>query len=181
MIVVGGAILVVAAAMQFFERGADLTGGLAIADYRAAAVPEGGPAPQVQLPSVVEGGGEVSLEDLRGKTVVLNFWASWCTPCWKEAPGLQRVADRYRSQGVRFMGVNERDDIYAARSFIEQNGLRFPSGFDPDGRLAYGYGITGMPTTFVIDDSGALRFRFVGYVEEEALSRALDEVLGQGA
>lgn len=71
MIVVGGAILVVAAAMQFFERGADLTGGLAIADYRAAAVPEGGPAPQVQLPSVVEG--VVGQTDRNGSSIVHAF------------------------------------------------------------------------------------------------------------
>jgi len=148
-----------------------------VADYRAEAVPEEGAAPAFELPSL-NGQGTVSLASYRGKIVVLNFWASWCAPCWQEAPGLQAVWERYRSRGVQFLGVNERDDHASAGSFVEENGLTFPSASDPSGELAGSYGIIAMPTTFVIDSTGQLAYRLIGYADERALRAILDEMLG---
>jgi peroxiredoxin len=174
-IIVGGL-----AATEFASRGASGVSGIAVADYRAQAQPDEGPAPAFELPSVA-GDGTISLEAYRGKVVVLNFWASWCTPCWREAPGLQQTWKRYRSRGIQFVGVNERDDLYAARSFVEQNGLTFPSASDPPGRLAFSYEITGMPTTLLIDRNGRLLYRFLGYLDERTLRPALDDVLEEPA
>ncbi|MEX0985595.1 MAG: TlpA disulfide reductase family protein, partial [Actinomycetota bacterium] len=175
--VFGAVVIVVALALnEFSMRGASGVSGFAVADFEAQAQAESGPAPAFELPSV-DGGQTVALEAYHGKVVVLNFWASWCGPCWTEAPGLQRTWDEYRSRGVRFIGVNETDDPYAARSFIEKNGLTFPSGSDPAGRLAASYRLTGMPTTFIIDRGGNLVYRFLGYLDERTLRPALDELL----
>jgi len=164
---------------ELSSRGTSGVSGLAVADFEAVAQAESGPAPAFALPSV-DGGQAVALEAYRGKVVVLNFWASWCGPCWKEAPGLERTWEAYRSRGVQFIGVNERDDLSAALSFIETNGLTFPSGSDPAGRLAASYRLTGMPTTFVIDRAGNLVYRFLGYLDERTLRPALDALLRGG-
>ena len=116
---------------------------------------------------------------LSGKVAVVNFWASWCAPCRLEAPGLRRVSDRYRERGVRFLGVDYRDDDAAGRAFVDEFRLTYPSVTDPSGSLAYDYELIGFPTTFIIDAAGTIRYRFVGYLDEEVLADALDDVLSR--
>ncbi len=126
-------------------------------------------------------GRKLDLKDYRGRVVVLNFWATWCTPCRLEAPGLERTAKAYRDRGVRFLGVDERDNDPAGRAFVKEFGITYPSGSDPPGRLAFSYELFGMPTTFVIDGGGTIRYRFVGYVTEDALRSALDPLVEKAA
>jgi cytochrome c biogenesis protein CcmG/thiol:disulfide interchange protein DsbE len=170
------AIVVTLATVEFRTRGTGDIGGFTVANYKARAEVESTPAPEFSLPSL-DGGERVGVSSFRGHVVVLNFWASWCFPCRTEAPGLRWVSEHYRAQGVRFLGVDERDDQAAARAFVEEFGWRYPIASDPAGSLAYGYRLIGLPTTFIIDPSGTIRYRFQGYLDRDVLRSALDDVL----
>ena len=98
----------------------------------------------------------LSSESLRGHPVVLNFWASWCAPCREEAPLLEQTYQRFRDQGVRFVGVNIRDQEPNARRFVEDFGITFPVVRDEDQELARGLDVYGLPQTFFIDADGRL-------------------------
>lgn len=184
VLVVWFGVLAVAAAVaalaifQLRTRGTSAIGG-SVANYQARAESENTPAPDFKLPSL-EDGKPIALSSFRGHVVVLNFWASWCAPCRLEAPGLRRVSERYWDRGVRFLGVDYRDDEAAARAFVDEFRLPYPSVSDPSGSLAYGYELIGFPTTFIIDAGGTIRYRFVGYLSEDVLEAALDDVLSRG-
>jgi DsbE subfamily thiol:disulfide oxidoreductase len=178
-----GALAVVAvvatlAVTELRTRGTSSVGGFTVANYRARAEVENTLAPDFELPSL-DDGTPIALSSFRGQAVVLNFWASWCAPCRLEAPGLRRVSERYRVRGVRFLGVDYRDDDAAGRAFIDEFRLPYPSVTDPSGSLAYDYELIGFPTTFIIDAAGTIRYRFVGYLDEDVLQKALDDVLSR--
>ncbi|MDR5703865.1 MAG: TlpA disulfide reductase family protein [Armatimonadota bacterium] len=124
-------------------------------------------------------GGKLVLTDLRGKVVVLNFWASWCGPCRDEAPLLEKVWREYRDRGVMVVGVNIQDLESAARKFIQEFRITYPNVRDGDGHIAKKYGVTGVPETFFIDRSGRIVQKFPGAVVEfrlwqQAVERALE-------
>lgn len=149
----------------------------AVVDAEAAVATDPSAAPAIRLPDL-DGEGEVSAPTPGARATVVNFWASWCAPCREEAPDLEATFQRYQRDGVRFLGVNERDNLAAARTFAQEVGFSFPSGFDPAGRLAFDYQLLGMPTTVVIDSQGQVRYRFTGIVSASALRDALASVLG---
>lgn len=98
----------------------------------------------------------LSLSDLRGKAVVLNFWASWCVPCKDEAPLLQKTYERYRDDGLVVLGVDAQDFRGDARRFMRKYGLTYPVVYDGKGSTLGRYGVTGFPETFFIDRRGRL-------------------------
>jgi cytochrome c biogenesis protein CcmG, thiol:disulfide interchange protein DsbE len=149
---------------------------IGVADHPATAVRDSSTAPDFTLPDLA-GGKAISLSDFRGRIVVLNFWASWCLPCRQEGPGLQETWEAYRSRGVQFLGSDYADDRFAARAFVDEFGITYPSVFDPSGMLAAKYGFLGLPSTFVIDGSQRIRVHFTGYVRAGQLRRALDQLL----
>ena len=103
-------------------------------------------------------GTPMTLDALRGKVVVLNFWASWCYPaCYEEAPVLERGWRAYRDRGVVVLGVDIQDKDEAGRKFIRDFGLTFPNAPDPSGRVSVDYGVYGVPETFFIDREGRIR------------------------
>ena len=110
----------------------------------------GATAPEFELPALA-GGRVVRSEDLRGRPVVVNFWASWCVPCREEAPLLQRAWQTYRSRGVVFLGVNIRDSQPDARRFVEEFGITYPVVQDVRSELSKKLKVTGLPETFFID------------------------------
>lgn len=116
----------------------------------------------------------VSLATLGGKPALINFWASWCPPCRQEAPALQRFADRLGDRG-HLVGVAWADDADSAREFVRRYHWRFPVLRDADNVAGDRYGITGLPTTFVLDARGRIVKRLVGPQTEANLVRALDE------
>ena len=121
--------------------------------------PKPGALAPVFVLSRLDGKGLVSLDSLRGKTVVLNFWASWCGPCKREAPALEAVWRDYHARGVVVLGVDSGDAASDARRFLAAHGITYPIVTDPNEELAAnGYGAPGLPATFVIDRQG----RFVG-------------------
>ena len=123
-------------------------------------------------------GAPLSLEDLRGKVVMLNFWASWCIPaCYEEAPALERTWRAYKDKGVTVLGVNIQDKEAAAREFLARFEHSFPNAPDPKGRVSVDYGVYGVPETFFIDRKGRVRFKHVGALTDDIARRHLDTLL----
>ena len=148
---------------------------------RAAANGERPAAPEFTLERLDEDG-ELSLSALRGKAVVLNFWASWCVPCKEEAPVLEELWQENRERGLVVVGLDAKDFRRDARDFVRRFGLTFPIVFDGPGDTLPDWGVTGFPETFVIDRQGRVVEAFVGAVNSDedrarlraAVERALD-------
>ncbi len=118
------------------------------------------PAPDFTLAAL--SGPPVRLSELRGKAVIINFWASWCPPCREEARAFEAAWKAQEGNGVVFLGVNLWDADADARNFVAQFGVTYPTLLDANGALAIEYGVTGIPETFGIDASGVMRKRWVG-------------------
>jgi cytochrome c biogenesis protein CcmG, thiol:disulfide interchange protein DsbE len=116
----------------------------------------------------LDGKGELQLASLRGKTVVLNFWASWCGPCKDEAPLLQQAHERWRGKDVVFVGVDVKDFRGDARQFLARYDVSYPNVYDGKGSTVGRYGVTGFPETYFIDASGRVRYRIAGPVADAA-------------
>ena len=110
-------------------------------------------APSFEL-QLLDGRGELTDEELEGKPVVINFWASWCIPCREEAPLLEETWRAYRDQGVVFVGVNIKDAKSDARRFVEEFDITYPVVRDLDQRLTRDFGVKGLPETFFVDHRG---------------------------
>jgi cytochrome c biogenesis protein CcmG/thiol:disulfide interchange protein DsbE len=132
-------------------------------------------APDFRLSDVRDESGFVSLEDFRGRPVVLNFWASWCVPCRKEMPALQDVSEEVQDR-IAFVGINHQDSRGAALAFLDETGVRFPAGYDPEGTTAAAYGLYGMPTTIFISPDGRILERHRGEISESQLRRELERL-----
>jgi cytochrome c biogenesis protein CcmG, thiol:disulfide interchange protein DsbE len=114
----------------------------------------------------------VDLAELRGHPTAVNFWASWCEPCRKEAAGLARLS-RSLPAGARLVGVDWSDGLDGARGFIRQYGWRFPILRDATGRAGDAYGIVGLPTTFILDSRGRIVTVLRGPQDPGTVRRAL--------
>ena len=125
-------------------------------------------------------GTELSLSDLRGKVVLVDFWASWCAPCRQEAPVLSRVYLEYAGKPVEFVGVNIWDRNQDALDFLEAFETTYPNGVDEAGIIAIDYGVRGIPEKFFIDQQGVVRQKFVGPMQADALRAAIDGLLSAG-
>jgi cytochrome c biogenesis protein CcmG/thiol:disulfide interchange protein DsbE len=135
-------------------------------------------APPLEL-ETLGGGEEVSLADYRGKAVVLNFWASWCEPCKREAPLLEAAWRENRDRDVVVLGVNAQDFESDARGFVERYGLTYPILHDGPGSSVGRYGLTGFPETYWVDRRGRLVAHVEGEFTEEELERNLARALGE--
>ena len=135
----------------------------------------GGPAPNFTL--TLFDGGQLSLSELRGQVVVINFWASWCPPCRDEAPVLERAWRSYHDRGVTFVGVDYMDTEPAARAYIEEFGITYPNGPDLGSRIARDYRIKGVPETFFITPQGEIAEVFIGPLSEARLAAILERLL----
>jgi cytochrome c biogenesis protein CcmG/thiol:disulfide interchange protein DsbE len=131
------------------------------------------PGAGVTLPTL-DGKSKGSLQQLRGKVVVLNFWASWCGPCENEAPVLERAQQRLAGSGGTVLGVTYKDDADASRDFVKKYKLTYPSLRDDRLDLAPKYGTTKLPETFVLDKDGHVVAMSRGEVSQDFLSRAID-------
>ncbi len=137
------------------------------------------PAPELRVALLTGGtpGSEIQLAELRGRPVVVNFWASWCQPCRDEAAVLEHFAAEYGPRGVAFVGVNVWDNEQQARAFLEEFGISYPNGTDTRGSAAVEYGLTGLPETFFIDRQGRIVSKFVGPLTDRALRTAVESLL----
>jgi len=136
------------------------------------------PLPAVAGPALV-GAGTIDAASDAGEVLVVNFWATWCAPCKREQPMLQRLADDYSGRGVSFLGIDHRDNKAAAREWIRDFDVSYNSIFDPSGRLANLFGMVGPPLTLVVDPQGVMRYRVFGETSRQQLKPLIDELLGQ--
>lgn len=127
-------------------------------------------APPFSL-SPVGGGPSTSLESLRGRPVVLNFWATWCMPCIQEHETLVEAARSTPS--VQFLGVVYEDEEANTSEFLRKKGSSYPSLIDPDGKAAIAYGVAGAPETFFINAAGRIIEKYAGPLDPETLAALL--------
>ncbi len=124
-------------------------------------------------------GEQVSLPELSDRPLVVNFWASWCPPCVAEMPDFERVhVDR--GDEVRFVGLNTQDTRDQADALVEQTGVTYDLGLDPDGALFTDFEVVSMPSTFFVDADGAVVHRHAGLLTEQQLRDLIDEHLVAG-
>ena len=145
-----------------------------------SAAPEETEPPKVEAPdftAVDADGTEVKLSDYVGKPIVLNFWASWCTPCKSEMPEFNAAWEELDGE-VQFLMVNmtdgARETVESAREYVEGEGFTFPVLFDTKSEAAIAYSAYSLPTTYFIDADGYVTARAVGAIDGETLQKGLD-------
>lgn len=146
-----------------------------------SSLPKGAPsadatplAPAFQLPSV--NGRSVSLSDFRGKVVILDFWATWCPPCRREIPDFIALQSQYQSKGLQIVGV-ALDEPEKVIGFAQSYGMNYPVLFGNDNvAMLYG-GISGIPTTFIIDRQGKIVGRYEGFTSKAEFESAIKQLL----
>jgi thiol-disulfide isomerase/thioredoxin len=130
--------------------------------HQLTAVPETLSAPDFTLKDI--DGKQFSLKNYRGKVVLLNFWATWCPPCRREMPSLERLHEKLKDKDFVVLALNQMEDGDRVFTFSGDLGidLTFPILFDQDSGVSRAYGVMGLPTTFLIDKKGNERFRAIG-------------------
>lgn len=134
----------------------------------------GHPAPDFTLSTL--DGQMVTLSDLRGKPVILNFWATWCGPCRAEMPELQRVHERLESAGLTVLGVNQAESMEAIARYQQDLGVDFPTAMDSRLGVSRQYLVNSLPTTFFIDREGVIRNLFIGPMTDAVLAQNLRSI-----
>ncbi len=160
--------------------------GLRLMQVNAPALATGA-APAFELKTF--DGQTIQLAALRGKPVVLNFWASWCQPCRQEAPILQAVWDQYRTQNLTVIGVDYVDTEPEARKYMQEFKITYPNGPDVGTRVSQAYHITGVPETYFITREGKLLSgvdadgrpygNWIGPISQAALQERVEKLLAQ--
>ena len=120
-------------------------------------------------------GKKLSLDDLKGKTVFLNFWASWCPPCRAEARDLEAAWQTFKDGDVLFLGIDIQDTDEDARAYLKEFNVTYPNGRDLSGKVAVDYGVWGIPETFFIDPQGQITYKHVGSLGSALITAKLDE------
>jgi len=146
------------------------------------------PATRTAMPPVsgktIEGR-PIDLADLRGRVLVLNVWGSWCGPCRAEAPDLARVSREVRDRGVRFVGIDVRDNPAAARAFARRYRIPYPSIDDQSGRILAAFAgvvpVSAVPSTIFVDRQGRIAARVVGGIDASTLRQVIADLAGPGA
>lgn len=127
-------------------------------------------------------GETITLDDLKGKVVVIDFWSSWCAPCRAEGPVLAETYREWRDRGVEFVGIAIWDEEDEVQDFIQRNGIEYTNGIDSSGRIAVDWGVRGIPEKFFVNADGEVVKKIVGPNTEATLSGILtdltDEALG---
>lgn len=168
--------LVAAAALPLLLLAA-WAGALALGSLAPSGASIGEEAPGFALADL--DGNPVRLDDLRGRPVIVNFWASWCGPCVEEFPLLRDAAQRHADQRLAVVGIVFRDRSEAARAFMQQMGATWPTVMDPGEEVAERYGIYGPPETFFIGPDGVIAGRQIGQLSATDLERQLATIIDE--
>lgn len=143
--------------------------------YEVAPWPAGTPLPQLQGTDLA--GRPWRVSDLRGRAVLLNFWATWCEPCRSEMPSLEQLAQRYAPGELAVIAINFKQSVAAVRNFMKSTALALPVVLDPDGANARALDVHVFPTTLLIAPDGSPRFRVRG--EMDWTAREADRLVSQ--
>ena len=138
----------------------------------AFAVEVGEPAAEINLPDL-NGGKKISLAALRGKVVIVDFWASWCAPCKEEMPVLESLYKRFKDKGLVIIGVSVDNEASNAKTFLSSVKVSFPIVHDAGHVVADKFKPPRMPTSYVLDKAGKIRFVHGGFRKED--SKKLEE------
>ena len=153
-----------------------------LAGQQGARPTPGNPAPDFSLATFAgyDGGlgKEIKLSDLKGKVVVINFWASWCVECTKEAADLEATYIKYADRDVVFIGVDYLDTEPPALAYLASYGISYANGFDKKSLIAKQYRITGVPETFIVDKNGIVREAIIQPLSAQRLSEMIEKVKG---
>jgi peroxiredoxin len=122
-------------------------------------------------------GEPVALSDYRGQVVVVNLWATWCPPCKAEMPAINTFYKAYRDEGFVVLAVNSQEDAATVQTFIQANGFSFPVLLDQQAEVINRYQVRGLPTTFIIDRDGIIRYVHTGAITENQLERIIKPLL----
>ena len=136
----------------------------------------GEPAPDFQLENLA--GQSISISDLQGKPVLLNFWATWCPPCRAEMPYLQQIYEEWSDKGLVLLAIDIGEGPSQIKEFLETNNLSLPVLLDSDKSVAQRYNITGIPTTFFIDKDGTIQVKIIGaFPSKTVIEENLDKIM----
>ncbi|MHA2428085.1 MAG: TlpA family protein disulfide reductase [Candidatus Hermodarchaeia archaeon] len=124
-------------------------------------------------------GEKITLSELRGKVVIINFWASWCPPCKEEAPYLEEMWRKYKDQGVVFLGVDYVDTEPEALAYIEEFDITYPNGPDLRTEISQAYRIKGVPETFFVAKDSTLKGVKIGPLTPPELENRIEELLAE--
>jgi thiol-disulfide isomerase/thioredoxin len=148
--------------------------------FNAIVVPQAQRKPVPSFNGATLRPGEFSSSTLRGRVAVVNFWGTWCGPCRREQPFLEKLSKEYAARGVTFVGINaRRDQRAAALAYLDEFKVTYPSIFNPDSSIAFRFRVRFMPATFVIDREGRIAAEVIGAIRSEADLRNL--LTGVGA
>ena len=136
----------------------------------------------MQIPAtdfILEGldGNTVRLSDLRGESVFLNFWATWCGPCLKEMPDIQKIHEGYRDQGVTVIGIDLDETVEVVSDFVEEGGFTWTFVIDHVGTVTREYRVDVIPTSFFIDGDGMIRAIAIGWMTEAMMEKNLAKAM----
>ena len=150
------------------------TATASVSGQRLSADPVGQSAPVFSGVRLSDGK-TMSLADLRGKTVVVNFWASWCTTCQDEAAVVAAAEKKWRAKGVVFLGVDTHDTNAGAATYLKNYGIEFDSVIDSDQNIGAQYGVTGLPETFFLDSKGTIVQKYISAID----TTTVDQLVAQ--
>ena len=120
-------------------------------------------------------GKKITLDDLRGKAVFLNFWASWCEPCRAEAKDIEAAWQNVKDKNMVFLGVALQDLDENAKAFLQEFNITYPNGRDESGKIGVDYGTWGIPESFFIDPQGRITYKHVGGIRAALVLTKIEE------
>lgn len=147
---------------------------------QASALEVGDAAPSLTLPSIFADQPAIDLDSLRGKTIYVDFWASWCAPCLRSMPAYNELYNRLKGDDFEFVAINVDNPIEDGLDFLIDEPLDFLIPSDPDGEAAELFGVIGMPTSYLIDPEGVVRLVHMGFRDGdmEEIEAAINELIG---